>query len=84
MSEHVPTTEDVRDVYAWDDAYGGGIDYEKAAKFDRWLAEYTRAMKAGAWDEGFDAGERDVMQHKTWDEPCIEPCIENPYRKEQS
>lgn len=32
-----------------------------------------------AWDEGFEAGERDVFMHEErgWDAPCIE----NPYRK---
>ena len=78
-------TEDIRDGYAhdsgcreayWPEAYEWIVS-EGYAQFDRWLADYTRAVKAEAWDEGFDAAERDVMQHKTWDEPCIE----NPYRK---
>lgn len=35
---------------------------------------------ARAWDEGFNAGELDLMQHEEngWDEDCIP----NPYRKE--
>lgn len=38
------------------------------------------AVKAEAWDEGFDAGERDVFQHEKhgWGD---ERCIPNPYRK---
>lgn len=40
------------------------------------LAEVERAAAEKAWDEGFDAGERDAMQHQTFNEPCIE----NPYR----
>lgn len=36
----------------------------------------VRAALADAWDEGFDAGERDAMGHVTFDEPCIQ----NPYR----
>lgn len=65
---------DVRDVYAYDDAYGGGTDHKKAAEFDTWL----NAVKADAWDEGFDAGEQDVMQHEQHD--WANACIVNPYR----
>lgn len=36
----------------------------------------VREAMAQAWDEGFDAGERDVFEHETFDEPCIV----NPYR----
>lgn len=43
------------------------------AIFDAWL----RSVKAKVWDEGFDAGERDVFEHETFDEPCIK----NPYRE---
>jgi hypothetical protein len=41
--------------------------------FDGWL----RGVKARAWAEGFDAGERDVFKHDTdgWDTECIP----NPY-----
>ena len=42
-------------------------------EFDTWL----RSVKSAAWDEGFDAGERDVFEHETFDEPCIR----NPYRE---
>lgn len=36
-------------------------------------------VKAAAWAEGFDAGERDVFEHERngWDRDCIP----NPYRK---
>lgn len=37
------------------------------------------ARDAKIWDEGFDAGEKDVMGHETWEEPCIQ----NPYRREE-
>lgn len=40
----------------------------------------VRKAQAEAWDEGFDAGERDVMEHVTFDEPCIE----NPYIEQNS
>lgn len=37
-------------------------------------------LLAQAWDEGFDAGERDAMDaaHTSGDSPCIP----NPYRQE--
>lgn len=56
-------------------AEDNGVEFHEG-EFERWLADEL----ARAWDEGFEAGERDVMQHESWDEPCIE----NPYRKEQS
>lgn len=70
MSDWNPTTEDIRNDFARD-----GMKY--ADMFDRWLAE----VKAQAWDEGFDAGERDVFEHELthWDDS---DCIQNPYRKE--
>lgn len=38
-------------------------------------------MRAEAWDEGFDAGERDAFDLA--EHPNHE-CIKNPYRKEQT
>lgn len=45
-------------------------------EFDRFLAN----VRAEAWAEGFDAGERDVFEHERngWDRDCIP----NPYRKD--
>lgn len=40
-------------------------------------SDVIRQIRAAAWDEGFDAGERDVVEHSTFDEPCIA----NPYGK---
>ena len=40
--------------------------------------ERLRGKLADAWDEGFDAGEKDAFSHQTFNEPCIP----NPYRKE--
>lgn len=37
-----------------------------------------RERMAQAWDEGFDAGEKDVFEHERTS--FDEPCIENPYR----
>lgn len=39
------------------------------------VAVAIEALLAEAWEEGFDAGERDVMEHVTFDEPCVP----NPY-----
>ena len=41
MSEDTPTTEEVRDCWAWNGTYAG---------FDVWFA----SVKADAWDEGRD------------------------------
>lgn len=38
------------------------------------------AMVAQAWEEGFDAGERDVWEHEQAGWPDKQPCIPNPYR----
>lgn len=56
----------------------------------QWCYEYApdllaevdrlRGYLADAWDEGFDAGEKDAFSHQTFNEPCIP----NPYRKGQS
>lgn len=35
--------------------------------------------KAKVWDEGFDAGERDVFEHERTS--FDRPCIQNPYRR---
>lgn len=46
--------------------------------FPKWFfKEHDRQLAERVWEEGFDAGEKDVMMHQTYDEPCIE----NPYRK---
>jgi hypothetical protein len=65
------TTADVRQAVR---EAGRIADWDDSARaFDEWLADFAALI----WDEGFDAGERDVMSHTTWDEPCIP----NPYRK---
>jgi hypothetical protein len=70
IRHYTPTTEEVRDKFSFlYPAFEG--------QFDRWLAE----VKAEAWEEGFDAGERDVHEHELthWDDS---DCIQNPYRGE--
>lgn len=67
MSEHTPTTEEVRT--AW---YQLTINVDS---FDRWLAE----VKAEAWDEGWDAG----LQHWWYGLSMHgEFRTDNPYRAE--
>jgi hypothetical protein len=71
IRHYTPTTEEVRDKFSFlYPAFEG--------QFDRWLAE----VKAEAWEEGFDAGERDVFEHDERDEWGKEhTCIQNPYRQ---
>jgi hypothetical protein len=38
-----------------------------------------REVMAKAWDEGFDAGERDVWNHERTGFKADDPCIPNPY-----
>ena len=49
-------------------------------RLDRVLTAILLDLLAQAWDEGFDAGERDAMDaaHTSGDSPCIP----NPYRQE--
>lgn len=42
--------------------------------------EYIRAAQERAWEAGFDGGEKDAFSHQTFNEPCIP----NPYRKEDN
>jgi len=73
VSDYTPTTEDIRAGWEYATAVIGD---EGTAQFDRWLAE----VKAQVWEEGFDAGERDVHEHELthWDDS---DCIQNPYRQ---
>lgn len=50
------------------------------ARAEKVLAAVLPDLLAKAWDEGFDAGERDAMDaaHTSGDSPCIP----NPYRQE--
>lgn len=44
------------------------------------LIKVVRERMARAWDEGFDAGERDVFNHEQAGWKSDDPCIDNPYR----
>jgi hypothetical protein len=56
MSDHTPTTDDVRQdwLYAWDkgDENSAGTA-ERLAKFDRWLAEHDRQVADALIAEGW-------------------------------
>jgi hypothetical protein len=41
--------------------------------------EGLKRVAAKAWDEGFDAGELDVMEHWPDEGPGTVECIPNPY-----
>lgn len=77
MSDYTPTTGRVRDAYtrALRQAFIASSG-EHNAEFDRWLNK----VKRQAWEEGFDAGERDVFEHEKHN--YENPCIENPYKEE--
>lgn len=48
---------------------------------DETQTEFTvRLIRAEAWDEGFDAGERDVWNHEQAGWRNDDPCVTNPYR----
>ena len=67
MSE-IYTTERIRELFT-DGGFWPGDD------FDRWLKQ----IKAEAWAEGFDAGERDVWEHQHKEDGWDADCIPNPY-----
>ena len=61
------------------DAYDPGLEKAVAdALFASGVVRPVADVQAEAWDEGFDAGEADVMNHNKagWDGDCIP----NPYR----
>lgn len=76
MSEYTPTTEEVREDFAfpWDPEQVGDRPARVAA-FDRWLAQ----VEAAAWDEGYEAGEQDV--ESTAEEVLIFYRTPNPHRE---
>lgn len=82
MSDYTPTTDKIED--AWCSRYDGEHSWASGeerrgyeAEFNRWLEQ----VKAEAWDEGFDAGERDAFD---LNENPDHECIPNPHRKEQT
>ena len=53
MSEYTPTTDDVREVYAWADGYPyeGAVDPRLEARFDRWLTAHEAETRTAALEE---------------------------------
>lgn len=64
MTDYTPTTEEVRNRYLSE------VFPEDEAEFDRWLTQ----IKAEAWDEGKEYGERRANREI--------PFQLNPYREE--
>lgn len=83
MSEYTPTTEDVREDFAfpwYPDQIGDRT--ARVAAFDRWLSEHDRQVAERAWDEGHLVHGEDYRHNGS----CRDSggCIAiNPYRKEQ-
>lgn len=71
-TEHTPTTDEVREGYAY------YLNPRLLAEFDRWLSELIRKEREEAWDEA----ERSIHSwYKTYPETLY--CApENPYQKE--
>ena len=79
MDDHTPTTEDVRDGFAWLCGHGDedGYDESRARAFDRWLME----VRAEAWLEGEAAGWR---AGATTADSGVEILNHNPYRPREN
>lgn len=75
MSEYTPTTDEVQRSYWRGTALRSAEHIKEDAAFDRWLKQ----VKAKAWAEGFDAGERDVWEHQHKEDGWDADCIPNPY-----
>lgn len=91
MSEWTPTTEDVRDIFAWATYWasrelGAGVERETLMRgasetFDRWLSAHDRQVTAAAWDEGYSDGRDDQINAGRIDYG-LRTATENPYRQE--
>lgn len=77
MSDYIPTTADVKEVWCTPLTVGAAIDeeahWEAEDQFDRWLAQ----VKAEAWDEGCRA---EHVNCRRLDEGTYE-LVDNPYMK---
>ena len=89
MTDHTPTTEQVRDGYRYDpedDYYNplqAGANAERNGRdFDRWLDQTLREAKAEAWDEG----KRDGLRQSDWEhgDTATQYIATNPYRQERN
>lgn len=73
MSEHTPTTEEVREDWSWDTHRDPEVG---RVSFDRWLAAELRRAKAEAWEEGYAGGYDFRASHG------IEGAVANPYKED--
>ena len=86
MSDYTPTTDEVRDRYAVSlfhtehrlDGHVHDSVSDGDPEFERWLAAHDQEVAARAWDEGFDAGEKDAWDVDVTNESHV--CTPNPYR----
>lgn len=78
MSDHTPTTDEIREYVAYGD---WGTEEHPVEEFDRWLAkhdaEVERAAAEKAWQEGHDSSCID------WDHVC-KATHPNPHRREEA
>lgn len=81
MNDHQLTMNHIRDNFRMTRWYDMS-EQEATEAFDAFMAAHVRVVAAQAWDEGFDAGERDVMNHEM--NSYDDACIANPYRTEES
>jgi hypothetical protein len=56
INEYTPTTEQVREKWAWNDVLGEALD-EHEAEFDRWLAVVRREARAAGIQEARELAE---------------------------
>ena len=85
MSEYTPTTEDVREDFAfpWSPDQIGDRTARVAA-FDRWLSEHDRQVAERAWEEGARWAAVEFGRDAFVDESRVGLVpSDNPYRKEQ-
>ena len=89
MSDYTPTVKRAEDLYAFafawrtrDNIEEGDTDLSEMRETQR--QEFRRmiqGVKRQAWEEGFEAGERDVFEHERHN--YENPCIENPYKEDE-
>ena len=64
------STDDIRTIYAYSrEEYEGGEAKDYFEAFDAWLKQ----VKAEAWDEGYEDGQRPFLKH----------VGDNPYREQE-
>ena len=89
MSEYTPTTENVRQTFAYvqaglddDDGYPF-VTHIHVETFDRWLAEVERAAAEKAWTEGTHSAEQFYQSHIPAYGKTPLPMPVNPYRRNE-